>query len=103
MSTTLSTIASWYRVGAKYGMDGTLGFDYSPLVGRFKFHTPSTGATSVSFASAQYQIYGGEYSPYDYGYCFVVTSESTGYESECGEERGTRTVASGGHLTGSEK
>ena len=40
MSTTLTTEDRWYRVGAKYPMPGSLGFDYAPLVGRFKFHTP---------------------------------------------------------------
>ena len=101
MSTTLSTSASWYRVGAKYGMDGSLGYDYAPLVGRFKFRTPSTGATELSFASEKYQIYGGDYSPYDYGYQFLVTSESTGYEGEWGTERGSPTAQAGGSMTGS--
>lgn len=101
MSTTLITSASWYRVGAKYGMPESLGYDYAPLVGRFKFRTPSTGATSVSFASTKYDIYEGEYTPYDFGYRFLVTSESTGYESECGDERGILTVHAGDSLTGS--
>ena len=101
MSTTLSTSASWYRVGAKYGMPGCLGYDYAPLVGRFKFHTPSTGATQLSFASEKYQIYGGDYSPYDFGYQFLVTHESTGYEGEWGTERGSPTAQVGGSMTGS--
>jgi hypothetical protein len=82
-------------------MDGSLGYDYAPLVGRFKFHTPSTGATQLSFASEKYQIYGGDYSPYDYGYQFLVTSESTGYESEWGTERGSPTAQAEGSMTGS--
>ena len=101
MSTTLTTSASWYRVGAKYPMPGSLGYDYAPLVGRFKFHTPSTGATSVSFASTKYDIYEGEYTPLDFGYRFLVTSESTGYEREWGDNRGIPTVNAGDSLTGS--
>ena len=101
MSTTLTTDASWYRVGARYDMPGSLGYDYAPLVGRFKFHTPATGATGVSFASAQYNIYEGEYTPFDFGYRFLVTSESTGYESEWGDERGILTAHVGDSLTGS--
>ncbi len=101
MSTTLNTSASWYRVGARNGMPGSLGYDYAPLVGRFKFHTPSTGATSVSFASAQYQIYEGEYTPYDFGFRFLVTSESSGYERQWGDDQGILTVHAGDSLTGS--
>lgn len=101
MSTTLTTSASWYRVGAAYGMPGTLGYDYAPLVGRFKFHTPSTGATELSFASEKYQIYGGEYTPYDFGYHFLVTAESSGYEAKWGTDIGSPTVNTGNSMTGS--
>ena len=101
MSTTLTTSASWYRVGARYGMPGSLGYDYAPLVGRFKFHTPSTGATTLSFRSESYGLYGGEYAFNDFGFHFLVTEESTGYESEWGEERGSPTAEVDESMTGS--
>lgn len=99
MSTSLTTEARWYRVGAVYGLDGSLGYDYSPLVGRFKFHTPATGATSLAFASSTYVVYGGYYP--DQGFNFLVTEESTGYESKWGTDIGTQAVKSGSSLTGS--
>lgn len=101
MSTTLMTSASWYRVGASYGMPGSLGYDYAPLVGRFKFRTPATGATSLRFASEKYQIYGGDYTPYDFGFQFLVTAESTGYEGKWGTDIGSPTVTAGNSMTGS--
>lgn len=101
MSTSLTTSASWYRVGARYGMPGSLGFDYAPLVGRFKFRTPSTGATSLRFRSERYSQYGGDYSPYDFGFQFLVTEESTGYERACGTEQGSPTAQESGSMIGS--
>lgn len=99
MSTVLTTEARWYRVGAVYGLDGSLGFDAFPLVGRFKFHTPATGAESLAFASSKYVVYGGYYP--DQGFNFLVTEESTGYESKWGTDIGTQTVKSGNSMTGS--
>ena len=89
MSTTLTTEARWYRVGAKYGLDGSLGYDAHPLVGRFKFRTPAAGAASLSFASSAYAVYGGSYQYNDPGFHFLVTAESTGYESKVGTDVGT--------------
>ena len=76
MSTTLTTEARWYRVGAVYGLDGSLGFDAYPLVGRFKFRTPAAGAASLSFASGAYAVYGGSYQYNDPGFHFLVTAAS---------------------------
>ena len=99
MSTVLTTEARWYRVGAVYPMDGSLGYDAFPLVGRFKFHTPATGAESLTFASSAYVVYGGYYP--DQGFNFLVTEASTGYESKWGTDIGTQTVKSGNSMTGS--
>ena len=99
MSTVLTTEARWYRVGAANPLDGSLGYDYAPLVGRFKFHTPATGAESLGFASSAYVVYGGYYP--DQGFNFLVTEESTGYESKWGTDIGTQAVKSGSSLTGS--
>ena len=99
MSTVLTTEARWYRVGAVYPMDGSLGYDAFPLVGRFKFHTPATGAESLTFASSAYVVYGGYYP--DQGFNFLVTEASTGYESKWGKDIGTQTVKSGNSMTGS--
>lgn len=99
MSTTLTTEARWYRVGAVYQMEGSLGYDAYPLVGRFKFHTPATGAESLSFASSAYVVYGGYYP--DQGFNFLVTEASTGYESKWGVDIGTQTVKNGNSMTGS--
>ena len=82
MSTTLTTESRWYRVGAVYGLPGSLGYDAAPLVGRFKFHTPAAGATSLAFASNAYGVWGGDYQYNDPGFHFLVTAESTGYESK---------------------
>ena len=100
MSTTLSTEARWYRVGAVYGLDGSLGFDSFPLVGRFKFRSPSTGATELRFASEAYAVYGGSYNYNDPGFHFLVTAESTGYESRVGADLGSPTVKSYDSATG---
>ncbi len=89
MSTSLTTEARWYRVGARYGLDGSLGFDAYPLVGRFKFHTPAAGAAGLSFASSAYAVYGGDYNYNDPGFHFLVTAESSGYESRTGTDLGT--------------
>jgi len=102
MSTTVSTSASWYRVGAKYGMDRSLGYDGYPLVGRFKFHTPAEGATTLQFASGKYELYGGDYAYQDYGFQFLVTEESSGYESQCGVGIGSQTSRNGNSMTGSQ-
>ena len=89
MSTTLTTEERWYRVGARFGLDGSLGFDAYPLVARFKFHSPAAGATSLSFASSAYAVYGGDYAYNDPGFHFLVSAESTGYESQVGTGLGT--------------
>ena len=100
MSTTLTTTVTWYRVGARYTF-ASLGFDYAPLVGRWKFHTPATGATSLSFASSAYTVHGGDYAYADPGFQFLVTSESTGYESKVGTDIGANVIKSGNSMTGS--
>ena len=50
-----STTATYYRSGVQQsggsGYVGTLGYDGGPVVGRFAFTTPSTGAATFSFAS----------------------------------------------------
>ena len=98
MGTELTTQARWYRVGAKNPMDGSLGYDYAPLVGRFAFHTPATGATTLSFASSAYAVYGGYYP--DQGFQFLVTEESSGYESMWGTAQGQGAQRTGNSLTG---
>ena len=91
MSTTLSTEARWYRVGAQYNYPGCVGYDGWPLVARFKFHTPAVGASSLNWVSQKYE---GEWADYQ-SFNYLITAESTGYESECGDT-GTRvTFASG--------
>ena len=51
-----STTATYYRSGVQQssgsGYVGTLGYDGGPVVGRFAFTTPNTGAASFSFSSA---------------------------------------------------
>lgn len=49
-----STTATYYRSGVQQtgGYVGTLGYDGGPVVGRFQFTTPNTGASSFSFTSA---------------------------------------------------
>ena len=49
-----STTATYYRSGVQQssGYVGTLGYDGGPVVGRFAFTTPNTGASSFSFQSA---------------------------------------------------
>ena len=51
-----STTATYYRSGVQQssgsGYVGTLGYDGGPVVGRFAFTTPSTGAASFSFSSS---------------------------------------------------
>lgn len=49
-----STTATYYRSGVQQsgGYVGTLGYDGGPVVGRFAFTTPSTGASTFSFSSA---------------------------------------------------
>lgn len=101
MSTTVSTSASWYRVGAKNSMDRSLGYDGYPLVGRFKFRTPAQGATQLQFASDKYELFGGDYAYQDYGFQFLVTADSTGHESRCGTGIGSQAGRTGDSLTGS--
>lgn len=49
-----STTATYFRSGVQQtgGYVGTLGYDGGPVVGRFTFTTPNTGAASFSFQSA---------------------------------------------------
>lgn len=49
-----STTATYYRSGVQQtgGYVGTLGYDGGPVVGRFAFTTPNTGASSFSFSSS---------------------------------------------------
>lgn len=48
-----STTATWYRNGAQQsgGYVGCVGYDGFPVVGRFQFTTPATGASGFSFQS----------------------------------------------------
>lgn len=48
-----STTATYYRSGVQQsgGYVGTLGYDGGPVVGRFQFTTPNTGASTFSFSS----------------------------------------------------
>lgn len=52
-----STTATYYRSGVQQssgsGYVGTLGYDGGPVVGRFAFTTPSTGAAQFSWQSAR--------------------------------------------------
>ena len=100
MSTSIKTEDRWYR-GSRSPYYNCVGYDGWPLVGRFKFHTPSTGATSLSFASESYQIYGGEYQNHDPGFRFLITDQSTGYEQKTGGGIGQSAVKQGYALTGS--
>lgn len=93
MSTVLTTEASWYRVGAKYPAPGCVGYDGYPLVARFKFQTPAAGASSLNWVSQKYE---GDYIDYQ-SFNYLITAESTGYESECGDT-GTRVTFAGGKM-----
>lgn len=100
MSTTLTTEARWYRVGAKYPATGCLGYDGYPLVGRFKFHTPAAGASSLSWVTTDYTVQSGQETYSDARpFNFLVTAESTGYESEYGDTE-TRAYIGGPKLSG---
>ena len=96
MGTTLTTEACWYRVGSNYPATGCVGYDGWPLVARFKFHTPGAGASSLNWVT---QRFDGDYVDYQ-AFNYLITAESTGYESECGDS-GSRAGVSGGLLTGS--
>lgn len=98
MGTELTTQARWYRVGARYPLEGSLGYDYAPLVGRFAFRTPASGARELGFASSAYMVYGGYYP--DQGFQFLVTEEASGYESCWGTDRGQEARRLGDSLTG---
>ncbi len=100
MSTTVSTTARWYR-GGQTPYEGNVGYDGNPLVARFKFHTPSTGATSLSFNSQYYDPSGGQYQYHDPGFHFLVTDQSTGYEQKTGISPGNSAVKQGYIMTGS--
>lgn len=49
-----STIATYFRSGVQQsgGYVGCVGYDGGPVVGRFQFTTPSTGASTLTFQSA---------------------------------------------------
>ena len=98
MGTELTTQARWYRVGARYPLEGSLGYDFAPLVGRFAFRTPAVGARQLRFASSAYAVYGGYYP--DQGFQFLVTEEPSGYESSWGTDRGLAARRVGDSLTG---
>ena len=50
----MNTTATWFRSGVQQsgGYVGCVGYDGGPVVGRFAFTTPATGASSFSFRSA---------------------------------------------------
>ena len=96
MGTTLTTEACWYRVGSNYPATGCVGYDGWPLVARFKFHTPGAGASSLNWVT---QRFDGDYVDYQ-AFNYLITAESTGYESECGDG-GVRAAVVDGKLSGS--
>ncbi len=101
MSTTLNTEARWYRVGSSYPATGCLGYDGFPLTARFKFHTPAAGASGLSWETQRYTAETG-YERYvdNLSFNYLVTAESSGWESACGDS-GTRASVSAGKLRGS--
>lgn len=89
MATTLTVTATWNQGKLGNGHKGHLGYDVSPMTVRIKFHTPATGATSFQLSSKEYVVYGGDYGYTDPGFQYLVTTESTGYETKHGTDIGS--------------
>ena len=102
MSTVLQTTAEWYRGDSPYPGIGQLGYDGWPMVARIKFHTPATGAASLSWETAAYAVQTGASSAYENGrpFNFLVTAESSGYKYKS-DDTGTRANVGGPKLSGS--
>lgn len=77
-----ATTATWYRGTNQTSSGtyfGTVGYDGSPIVGRFAFTTPATGATSISFSTGSYSAVGQTGSGSLQNFRFSVTTDSTAY------------------------
>ena len=100
-----STNATYYRSGVQQsgGYVGTLGYDGGPVVGRFAFTTPNTGAALFSFSSAYLNPTGsttwGSGNPD--AFRWQVTTSPTSYPGKIGTDGNTTSVDWGdtNHLT----
>lgn len=82
-----STTATWYRGTNQTSSGtyfGTVGYDGSPIVGRFAFTTPATGATSFSFTTETYYCIDDGY--YEPSLHFAISTSSTAYINKASSE-----------------
>ena len=84
----MNTTATWYRNGAVQsgGYVGCVGYDGSPVVGRFAFTTPSNGAARYSFRTNMLNAAGSTtWSSGDPGrFRFALTTDAEAKISACG-------------------
>ena len=99
MSTSIRTSATFFRGSGASPFGEALGYDRDAVVGRFKFHTPSTGATSCVWQSDRYVPQADHSGSFDQEFRFAVTTESSGYEGHSGSA-GAVVSATGGRLSG---
>ena len=83
-----STTATWFRNGAQQsgGYVGCVGYDGGPVVGRFQFTTPATGAASLSFASSTYNATGQTGTASMNSFRAAVTTSATANISKVGTD-----------------
>jgi hypothetical protein len=85
-----STIGTYFRNGVQQsgGYVGCVGYDGGPVVGRFQFTTPSTGASGFSFASSQLTVAGQTtWSSGDaYAFRWAITTSATDNISKVGAD-----------------
>ena len=87
----MNTTATWYRNGAEQsgGYKGCVGYDGTPVVGRFAFTTPATGASGFSFQSdglapAGQTTWQSPTGPDNFRY--AITTSSTAHTAKCGTD-----------------
>lgn len=85
-----STTATWFRNGVQQsgGYVGTVGYDGGPVVGRFQFTTPSTGASGFSFQTSILTVAGQTtWSSGDpYAFRWAINQSATGNISKVGTD-----------------
>lgn len=87
-----STTATWYRNSSTSPWTGQVGYDGGPLVGRFSFTTPSTGAATLSwYSSGLTPKESTTWSQSDRASYFrwAITSSSTEYIGRTSDSAGT--------------
>lgn len=100
-----STTATYFRSGVQQtgGYVGTLGYDGGPVVGRFAFTTPNTGAASFSFQSGSLGPTGSTtWSSGDpSAFRWQITTSPSSYSGKIGTDGNTTAVSWGdpNHLT----